>query len=218
MKKLELYNYFRSSASYRVRIALHLKGLDFKYNAVHLVKDGGEQNQSAYREINPAGEVPTLIDDGFVLSQSMAIIFYLDDKYPTPRLIPSEPKAKAKVIQLCEAVNAGMQPLQNLKVLQELETRFGVDQAGKDAWVQRWVNAGFEGLEESLERTAKTYCYGTDVTAADCILIPQVFAAKRFNVEISKFPIISKINDQCLKLEAFKKAHPMNQPDTPASN
>ncbi len=215
MKKIELYNYFRSSASYRVRIALNLKGLSFVYRPVHLIKDGGEQNQKPYREVNPAGEVPTLIDDGFVISQSMAIIFYLDDKYPEPRLIPVEPKAKAKVIQLCEAVNAGMQPLQNLKVLQELESRFGVDQGGKDAWVQRWVTAGFESMEKALEKTSGTYCFSDHITAADCFLIPQVFTAKRFNVDMSNYPNISRINETCLNLDAFKKAHPMNQPDTP---
>lgn len=214
---LELYSYFRSSASYRVRIALHLKGLPFNYNAVHLVNNGGEQNREEYRALNPMGEVPTLVDGDFRIAQSMAIISYLDDLHPDPRLFPAEPKAKARVIQMCEAVNASIQPLQNLKVLQELEHRYGADQTAKESWVQLWVGQGFKGLEALVAEFGGTYCFGGRITAADCFLIPQVVTAKRFQVDLAPYPCLRRVFDACTSLEAFQKADPTRQPDSPKS-
>lgn len=214
MANLKLYNYFRSSASYRVRIALNIKGLPFDYIPVHLVKNGGEQNQAAYRSLNPMMEVPTLVDGDFHLAQSMAIFFYLDDLHPQPRLFPSNPQRKARVIQICESINAGIQPLQNLKVLQELEKRYGADQAAKDSWVQLWVGRGFAGVEAMIADTAGTFALGGEVTAADCCIIPQVVTARRFNVDLSPYPTIRRVFENCTSLPAFQKADPTKQIDS----
>lgn len=215
MSRLQFYSYFRSSASFRVRIALHLKGIPHDYHAVHLLKDGGEQNQHAYRNVNPMGEVPSIVDGDFVLSQSMAILQYLDEKYPKPRLFPADLKSRCKVIQMCENINAGIQPLQNLKVFHELERRYGVDQAGKENWAQLWISKGFDGIEKSLEATAGTYAFGGEVSAADLYIVPQWFTSKRLNVDLSPYPIINRVTENCMKLEAFAKAEPSAQPDTP---
>lgn len=210
---LKLYSYFRSSASYRVRIGLNLKGLKYEYIPVHLAKDGGEQNKAAYRAVNPMGHVPALEHDGNLILESMAILDYLDAVYPTVRLFPSTPLERAKVVQLCEVINSGIQPLQNLKVLRELEASFGQSKADTERWLRHWITDGFKNLEQMLSKTAGTYSYGGQVTAVDLFLVPQCFAAKRFNVVLENFPHIHRVNDNCLKLEAFQKAHPEKQPD-----
>jgi maleylacetoacetate isomerase len=215
MGRLQSYSYFRSSAAFRVRIALHLKQIPHDYHAVHLLKDGGRQNQAAYRDVNPMGEVPAIVDGDFNLAQSMAILFYLDDIRPKPELFPKEPRAKARVLQICENINCGMHPLQNLKVLQELERRFGAQQAAKDSWVQHWISLGFQSLEKILESTAGTYAFGGSITAADLFIVPQVFSARRFKCDLAPFPVIRRIADECMRLEAFKKSEPAAQPDTP---
>ena len=213
--ELQLYNYFRSSPSYRVRIALHLKGLEFEYKPIHLLKNGGEQNSEEYRKINPAREVPALAHDGQIITQSVAIIEYLDECFPSPSLFPKEPGAKARIRQLCETINC-THPLQNLKVLQYLETEFSAKDTDKVRWVSEWMERTFEALEESVKHTAGKFCWGDQITAADLFLIPQVFAGKRFNVSVERFKTISRINDACLNHEAFVKAHPHRQIDTPA--
>jgi maleylacetoacetate isomerase/maleylpyruvate isomerase len=214
---VKLYSYFRSSASYRVRIALHWKGVKFEYVPVHLVKNGGEQHRPEYRQINPMGHVPALEHDGFLVAESMAILQYLDDVFTERPLFPREPRARARVMQLCEVLNSGIQPLQNLKVIRYLEDRLNCDKAASNAWVKHWIDGGLGSLERLLENTSGSFCFGGEVTAADCFLIPQCFASRRFNVKIEDYPNISRIEQNALKLEPFQKAHPERQPDfTPA--
>jgi maleylacetoacetate isomerase len=216
MNQIKLYNYFRSSTSYRVRIALHLKKLDFEYIPVHLLNNGGEQNAEAYRKLNPVGGVPTLAIGEQIISQSFAILEYLDDAFPhTYQLLPKDPYQKAKIRQVCENINADIHPLQNLKVTQYLEKKHAYTQEQKNEWCQKWIQEGFKATEKILSATAKTYSFGDTVTAADLFIVPQVFSANRLKVDVSQFEILSKIDQNCLKLEAFQKAHPHKQIDTP---
>ncbi len=210
---LSLYSYFRSSASYRVRIALNWKELNYKYIPIHLIKDGGGQNSEAYRAINPMGHVPALDHDGFLVSESMAIIDYLDSVFPQNRLFPSDPRSRASMMQACELINSGIQPLQNLKVLGYLETRVGLQKVDTDTWVKHWIDSGLTSLERLLEKTAGTYSFGGDVSAADCFVIPQCFASRRFGVKIENFPNLARVEANALQLPAFQKAHPEKQPD-----
>ncbi len=215
MSDLVLYNYFRSSASYRVRIGLHQKQLAFEYKAVHLLNNGGEQNSADYKSLNPAAEVPTLIHGDAVLSQSMAILQYLDDVFPQHPLFPKDPFAKAKVIQFCEGINC-TQPYQNLRTLQFLEKKFQFSEAQKDQWLQEWLGRNLESSEKILQKTAGQFCFGDQVTAADAFLMPQLFTTQRFKIDLSKYPTILKIQKNCSEHTAFQNAHPFRQPDTPA--
>lgn len=209
-----LYNYFRSSASYRVRLALHLKGLEFEYRPVHLLKEGGFQKKAEFATVNPMKHVPALVVDGFTVSESVAIIKYLDHLKPQPRLFPADPRAEASVLQICEMINSGIQPLQNLKVLGELD-RLGVSKDDQKEWVLKWVRGGFEALETLLARTAgEKHCFGDVWTAADCFLMPQVFAAARFGFTPDAYPTIARIHAALEKDPAVIAAHPMNQVDT----
>jgi len=208
-----LYSYYRSSCSYRVRIALYLKNIDFEYRPIHLVKEGGEQNKANYKDLNPRGEVPYLIDGDSRLSQSMAILLYLDKKHPDPALFPKE---KAKCIELCEMINTGIQPIQNLKVLQYIAKEFGADDAAKAKWCKHWITQGFEALEKALSKVSGKYSIGDALTAADLFLIPQVYNAHRFKVAMKSFPLIQSIHQNCIELEAFKRAEPSTQPDAPS--
>lgn len=210
---LKLYSYFRSSASYRVRIALHVKNLPFEYIPVHLVKDGGAQNAAEYRAINAMGHVPALVHDGFVLAESMAIIQYLDDISPALPLFPSEPRHRAQVMQLCEIVNSGIQPLQNLKVQKLLETRYRLSTSESRQFIHHWIQDGLSNLEKILAHTAGSYAFGADLTAADCFIIPQCLTAVRFGVDVSSFPNLHRVNENALKLAGVLKAHPEKQPD-----
>lgn len=212
--EIQLYNYFRSSPSYRVRIALHLKCLEFEYKPIHLLKNGGEQHSDEYRKINPAKEVPSLAHEGQIITQSMAIIEYLDECYPNPALFPKEPGVRARIRQLCETINC-THPLQNLKVLQYLEKEFQANEAQKQRWLAEWMGRTFEVLEETLKHTAGKYCWGDHVTAADLFLIPQIFSGARFQVGIEKHKTLQRINENCLTHSAFIKAHPHRQIDTP---
>jgi len=214
MTDLKLYNYFRSSPSYRVRIALHLKGLEFKYVPIHLLNNGGEQNSAEYQKINPAKEVPSLEHEGAIISQSVAIIEYLDEAFPTPALYPKEPHKRARVRQLAEIINC-THPLQNLKVLQYLEGNLTVSPEQKNKWLNEWMHRGFQAYEEIIRHTAGRFSVGDQVTAADLFLIPQIFSAQRFSVDISRYKLISKIEQVCLQMDVFQKAHPFRQPDTP---
>jgi maleylacetoacetate isomerase len=215
MGEFILYNYFRSSASYRVRIAMNLKGLSYEYRPVHLLNDGGEQHRGDYRELNPSREVPTLVHNGKAIGQSMAILDYLDRVSPGYRLFPEDPYARAQVIQACEIVNSGGQPLFNLRVLQELETRFGADQSAKNEWAKHWLSYSLESFETFVKDRAGEFCFGSDVTAADCFLIPHLMGADRFQVSVDPYPTLVRIRKSCLQLDAFKKAGPDVQPDTP---
>jgi maleylacetoacetate isomerase len=210
---LKLYNYFRSSASYRVRIALHWKDLEFEYVPIHLVRDGGWQNSEEFRRVNPMGHVPALDHDGFLVAESVAIVDYLDSLAPAKRLFPADARARATVLQICELLNSGIQPLQNLKVHRELKSVYGFSDEQIGQWTRNWINKGFESLERILEKTAGSFCYGGEVTAAECFLIPQCFASRRFGVKVEDFPLIARIEAAAVKLPAFERAHPSRQPD-----
>lgn len=213
MSDFVLYNYFRSSTSYRARIALHLKNIPFEYRPVHLVRNGGEQFSAGYRKLNPSSEVPTLVHQGRAIGQSMAIVEYLDEIAPTPRLFPEDPYMKAKVRQFCEVINSGMHSYQNLKTLRYLQNELGVSEDKKMAWISHWLQAGFRSLENLLGRYSGTYCFGDSITAADVFLAPQVFSAHRFKVPMDEFRHCTEIARRCESLPAFQKAHPSRQPD-----
>lgn len=214
-----LYSYFRSSASYRVRIALHLKEIDFDYHAIHLLKDGGQQNALNYKAVNPMGQVPTLVDGMNVIAQSMAILEYMDHKWPKIQLFPKDIETRAQVIEFCEIINSGIQPLVNLKVRQKLEKELGANEAQIKAWMTDFMSHGFEALEKKLVKTSGQYCFGNQITAADVFLVPAVFGAVAgAGLSMDKYPLCKKINDALVKIEAFKKAHPQNQPDYPQEN
>jgi maleylacetoacetate isomerase len=220
MLNLKLYNYFRSSTSYRVRIALELKNLSYQYIPVHLVNNGGEQNQEAYRKINPMGGVPTLThtinDVDFVLSQSDAIIEYLDEAFPqTQKLFPIGIFQKAKVREFCQIINADIHSYGNLRTLQYLSKNLNADDSIKNKWIQDWFTIGLNACEKHLKSTSGLYCFGDITTAADCFLIPLVFTSNRFKIDLSEFKNVNRISENCLKLEAFQKAHPSKQVDTP---
>ena len=213
MSDLVLYNYFRSSTSYRARIALHWKELSFQYRPVHLLNNGGEQHSAEYRKLNPTGEVPTLIHNGFTIGQSMAIIQYLDEVFPEKPLFPKNPGLKAQVLQFCENINC-THPYQNLKTIQFLEKNFKITPEQKNQWIQNWLDQCFISLESSLKNQSGKFCFGDNLTAADAFLIPQLFSAQRFQVPIDNYPLIQKIQKNCLEQEAIQKAHPTNQIDS----
>ena len=210
-----LYNYYRSSASYRARIALNLKGFDFEYRAVHLLNNGGEQYTSDYSALNPSQEVPTLVHKGQAIAQTMAIFDYLDHLEPAPALFPKEPHQRAFVIQACEIVNSGIQPVTNLRVLSDLEKRFHADSTAKEAWLHHWFKAGLTSLEAFVKPHAGDYAFGQFVTAADCFIVPQLTTCDRFKHPLDDYPTLKRIRANCEKLAAFKKARPGAQPDTP---
>lgn len=210
---LKLYSYYRSSASYRVRIALHWKELEFEYVPVHLIRAGGEQHTETYRKLNPMGHVPTLVHNEFVLSESVAIIDYLDQVFPQKKLFPVEPQKRAKVLQIAETINSGIQPYQNQKLLVDFEKSYGWDQNKKTEFMQKWVKRGLQSLEKILETTAGSFAFGGEITAADAFLVPQCFSAMRFGIELTQFPNLWRVFQNADRLPAFQKAHPKQQPD-----
>lgn len=210
---LKIYGYFRSSASYRIRIALNLKGLPYETIPVHLLKDGGEQRKPEYLKKNPMGQIPLLEEGDFLLSQSMAILLYLEKTQPNPAVFSTDIKIQAKQIAICELVNSGIQPINNSKILKYLRDTYAIDEGGIQSWSQHWIRNGFDALEIELAKTAGTYAFGDTVSAADCVIIPQVYNAHRVKVDMGRYPIISRVYTNCEKLEAFKKAHPSNQID-----
>ncbi len=210
---LKLYTYFRSSASYRVRIALNWKRLDFETLPVHLLKNGGQQNTLEYRRLNPMGHVPALDDNGFLVTESMAILDYLDRKFPQQPLFPQAAERRAEVMQICEMINSGIQPIHNLKVNQFLEKEFGLQKVDIEKWNKHWIFSGLSSLEQFLSNTAGNYCVGDTISAADAFLVPQCFSARRFGVDTKSFPIIHRLDLTAAKLDEFERAHPENQPD-----
>jgi len=213
---LKLYSYFRSSASFRVRIALELKGLPYEYVPVHLLKDGGQQLLAEYRAVNPDGLVPALVlDGGQALQQSVAMIEYLDEVHPEPKLLPGDALDRAYVRGLALEVACEIHPLNNLRVLKYVKRTLGVSEEAKDAWYRHWIELGFESLQVNLERQGKMgrFCLGDTPTLADICLVPQVFNAQRFNIDVSRYPAIARINEACMELPAFQKAQPPAQPD-----
>ena len=214
---MKLYGYWRSSAAYRVRIALNLKGISAEQLSVHLVRDGGEQHKAAYTALNPLELVPTLtLDDELdmdALSQSLAIIEYLDEIHPQTPLLPASALERAHVRAMALTVACEIHPLNNLRVLQYLTQTLGVDEAAKNTWYHHWVASGFAALETLLIRHSGRYCFGDTVTLADLCLVPQVYNAQRFNVDLTPYPNIMRVWTECNQLEAFADAAPERQAD-----
>ena len=210
---MKLYNYFRSSASFRVRIALQLKGLPYEYAAVHLVK--GEHKLPGYAALSPTGLVPTLeTDTGEHLGQSMAIIEYLDETHPEPPLLPRDPIGRAKVRALAQLVACEIHPLNNLRVLKYLVHELKVSEETKNEWYRHWVREGLEAFERELARLpASKYCYGDTPTLADCCLVPQIFNGRRVNTSFDGLPRTMAAFDACMALPAFQQAQPSSCPD-----
>ncbi len=210
---MKLYSYWRSSASYRVRIALALKGLKAEIVPVNLLK--GEQKGAPYAKINPERRVPALMDGGEVLTQSLSIIEYLEEQYPAPPLLPLTPRARARVRALAQIVAGDISPLNNLGPMQFLGQQFGLTQEQKNQWHRHWVIAGFAALEQMLEKSSctGTFCHGAEPTMADCFLVPQVYNARRYHLDLSPYPVIARIDAACAEHPAFIAAHPVNQKD-----
>lgn len=212
---MKLYTYFRSSAAYRVRIALNLKGLTYDAVPVHLLKDGGQQRQEEYRKINPSGLVPAFQDERITLTQSMAIIEYLDERFPAVPLMPHDAPGRARVRELAQIIACDIHPLNNLRVLRHLVQELKLSEEAKTEWIQHWIREGLAGLEAHLARdpAAGPFCHGSSPTMADCFLVPQVFNAQRFGIDIQAYPNIARIYAHCEELPAFTAAHPSKQPD-----
>jgi maleylacetoacetate isomerase len=209
---VKLYSYFRSSAAYRARIALNLKGIAYETVPIHLVKEGGHNQRPEFRAINPQMRVPVLVTDaGDVLIQSLAIIEYLDETHPEPALLPKDPIARARVRALAELIACDIHPLNNISSLRYLKNQMGQQQSAIDAWYHHWVIAGFEALEALIEPAP--YACGGKITLADLCLVPQVYNARRLKVPLERFPKIVGVDGACLALPAFDRARPENQPD-----
>ena len=210
---MKLYDYFRSSAAYRVRIALNLKGLDAQRQFVHLVK--AQQRADTYLKVNPQGLVPTLVTDDVVLTQSLAIVEWLDEMHPEPRLLPSSASERARVRAIALAIACDVHPLNNLRVLNYLTHTLGVSDEQKNGWYRYWVDVGFEALEQQLARDGATgaFCHGDAPTLADICLVPQVANARRYKVDLTPYPTIVRIDARCRELPAFAAAAPEKQPD-----
>lgn len=208
-----LHGYFRSSAAYRTRIALNLKGIAYDQRSYHLRK--GEQHGEAFRKLNPVGLVPVLEIGGAVLNQSLAIVEYLDETHPEPPLLPKEPLARARVRALALAIACDIHPINNTRVLGYLEKQLGLDQASRDAWARHWITTGFRAIETTLAGSKDTgrFCHGERPGLADICLVPQVANAGRVNLDMSPYPTINRIVAACNDLPPFKAAAPRNQPD-----
>jgi len=208
---MELYNYFRSSASYRVRIALALKGLEYDYKAVHLARN--EHFQESFAAVSAARLVPLLRDGDAVLTQSLAIIEYLDELHPQPPLLPPDPSGRARVRALAYDVACEIHPLNNLRVLRYLTRDLRVGEDDKNRWYRHWVETGLEAIERQLAAAPSTYCHGEAPTLADCVLVPQIFNARRFDCRLDHVPQVMRVFDACMKLPAFEGTRPEACPD-----
>ncbi|MGO4551463.1 maleylacetoacetate isomerase [Lysobacter sp. 2RAF19] len=215
--RLRLYSYWRSSAAYRVRIGLNLKGLPYEQFPVHLVRDGGDQHKPAFRATNPQGLVPVLEHGQRMLRQSMAILEYLDEVWPDPPLLPATARDRQRVRALAQLVACDIHPLNNLRVLQYFEREWHVPQPERDEWVRHWICDGLDAFEAMLHDHPSTgaFCDGHAPTIADACLIPQLYNARRFGVDIARFPTIARIEQACLAHPAFDDARPEKQPDAP---
>jgi len=212
---MKLYTYFRSSAAYRVRIALNLKGLAYEAVPVHLLRNGGEQLAEAYRAVSPAGLLPALEDGGAVITQSLAIIEYLDEMHAMAPLLPQDALGRARVRALSQTIACDTHPLTNLRVLKHLKGPLGLGEEAKMDWYRHWMKEGMAVLEAQLARSGDTgrFCHGDTPTMADCCLVPQVFNAQRFEIDLAPYPTIGRIHANCAGLPAFVAAHPAQQPD-----
>ncbi|TXH63925.1 MAG: maleylacetoacetate isomerase [Thermomonas sp.] len=218
-ESLQLYSYWRSSAAYRVRIGLNLKGLAHEIVPVRLLHDGGQQRSDVYRGINPQQLVPVLGHGNRRLSQSLAILEYLDEVWPTPPLLPSTSRGRHRVRALSQLVACDIHPLNNLRVLQYFENEWSVPQPERDEWVRHWILEGFTAAEAMVAEhpSTGTFCEGNTPSMADCCLVPQVYNARRFGVDMAQFPTLQRIEAACLELPAFDAARPEQQPDAPAA-
>ncbi len=216
---MQLYNYFRSSASFRVRIALNLKDLPYDYRAIHLLNNGGEQRTPEFRAMNPDALVPVLIDDTreppLTLTQSLAIIEYLDETHPEPPLLPREAGERARVRALALGIACDIHPINNLRVLRYLVKTLGVDEDAKNAWYRHWVESGLQAMEAQLASSTMTgrYCHGDAPTLADVTLVPQIFNGQRVDCDFKTMPTVMRVFDACMQLDAFQRAVPSVQPD-----
>jgi maleylpyruvate isomerase len=212
---LKLYTYFRSSAAFRVRIALNLKALPYEAVPIHLMRGSGEHNSESYAARNPARLVPTLADGDLSIGQSIAIIEYLEDRFPQPALLPADPVLRAQVRELALSVACDIHPLNNLRVLRYLHAPLGIDEQRRDVWARHWIGLGFTAIEQKLAHSPVRgpYCFGERATLADCCLIPQIFNARRVALSLDEFPNIRRIHDHCMQQEAFARAAPGAQSD-----
>jgi len=214
MSKLILYTYWRSSAAYRVRIALNLKQLDYESHYINLLEQGGGNWQNDYLHINPQGLLPSLIDGDIRLTQSLAIIEYLDERYPEFPLLPIQPNKRAYIKSLALIIACEIHPLNNLQVLQYLNEKFLISAAAKNKWYQHWVEEGLKAIETILQNNhAEHFCYGEQPGLADIFLIPQMYNAHRFGCSLQHFPKLLEIEENCLKIPAFAQASPEQQKD-----
>jgi maleylacetoacetate isomerase len=208
---MNLYDYYRSSSCYRVRIALNIKKVSYNLIPVHLVNNGGEQNLAAYQNINPQKLVPSLETENHYINQSLAIIEYLEEKYPNNPLLPKDLFARAEIRSIALLIACEIHPLNNLKVLQTLKHKFNFNEEQKTIWYHTWLKEGFDALELKLTKLPRTkeVCYGDNISLADICLIPQVYNATRFNFSLETYPLISSINNYCLTLTDFSQAAPL---------
>lgn len=211
---MELYNYFRSSASYRVRIALALKGLDYTYKPVHLAKN--EQFNESYAAVSAARLVPLLQDGEQVITQSLAIIEYLDETHPQPPLLPKTPAERARVRTLALDIACEIHPINNLRVLRYLVHDMKVGEDDKNRWYRHWVESGLETVERQLAAQPARYCHGDTPTLADCVLVPQIFNAQRFQCRLDHVPQVMRVFEACMQLDAFESTRPEKCPDATA--
>jgi len=210
-----LYTYWRSSAAYRVRIGLELKGLAWEARPVHLVRDGGEQHRDAYRALNPQQQVPTLLHEGHVLTQSLAILEYLDERFPQVPLLPADAAGRARVRALAQLVACDIHPINNLRVMQYLERDLQVPADARTQWTLQWIAEGFAAMEALLVNSRDTgaFCHGDRPGLADICLLPQLYNAHRFGLDLAPYPTLRRIESACQAVDAFDRARPENQPD-----
>jgi maleylpyruvate isomerase len=210
---MKLYGYFRSSAAFRVRIALNLKGIEVEQQSVHLAK--GHQLRADFRAINPQALVPVLLDGEHLLTQSLSIIEFLDETHPEPPLLPRDPLERQRVRSLAQIVACEIHPLNNTRVLKYLSGTLELEESVRNAWYRYWVAEGLAVIEKRLTEEPGTgeFCHGDTPTLADCCLVPQIFNAKRYGTDLTAYPMVMKVFDRCMALEAFDKAAPLNQPD-----
>jgi len=210
---MKLYSFYRSSAAYRVRIALNLKGIPYDMIPVHLRRNGGEQHEASYRKLNPMGFVPTLEDGGASINQSMAILQYLEEIYPNPSLLPDNPVDRAHVRGIAFTIACDIHPLQNVRVLQHLKRNFAASQEQTDDWYRHWVGQGLLAIEQMVKPKSGKFCFGDKPGLADVCLVPQMANARLVNTDLSQMPTLLRIESNCHVLEAFQRAAPSAQPD-----